>query len=360
MIAKPPRERGQHWIEAHMRAALFTKPGEFEIKDVDDAPPPAPGEARVRVRNVGVCGSDLHFFRGEFPLPTGFILGHETAGEVDAVGEGVTSVAPGDRVALELFNVCLRCDYCRSGNYQHCASRQASGLNAPGGLREYMTLPAYTMYRLPPEVDFELGALCEPLAVSVHGLRLVDIRFGDTVAVLGAGAIGLTAIVAAKAMGATYVAATARHPHQRDMALTLGADEVFDATSDGVQQMVKATGGGADVVVETVGGHNGDTLAQALQAVAVGGRISILGAFTKPVQIHPIMFFVKEPRVVGSNCYGRTGRHSDYGLAIEIMRRNAAAMKGMITHRYPLDRIADAYATADDKSTGAIKVTITP
>jgi len=344
-----------------MKAALFAKPGVFEIKDIDDAPAPGPGEARVRMRTIGVCGSDLHFFRGEFPLPPGFILGHETAGEVESVGEGVAHVAPGDRVALELFNVCLQCDYCRSGNYQHCAARKASGLNAPGGLREYMTLPSYTMYRLPPEVDFELGALCEPLAVSVHGLRLVDIRFGDRVNVLGAGAIGLTAIVAAKEMGATYVAATARHPQQKEMAKSLGADEVFDATAEGVQRMTAATGGGgADVVVETVGGHNGETLAQAFQAVAIGGRISVLGAFTKPVQLHPIMFFLKEPKVVGSNCYGRLGRHSDYELAIEIMRRNATRMKAMITHRYGLDQIAEAYATADDKSTGAIKVTITP
>lgn len=340
-----------------MKAAVFAGARTFEIKEMDQ-PQPGPGEALVRVRNVGVCGSDLHFFRGEFPLPPGFILGHECAGEVAALGDGVTGFDVGDRVALELFNVCLVCPHCRSGNYQHCAKRQASGLNAPGGLREYIVLPAYTMYKLPPEIDFELGALLEPLTVNVHGLRLVDLRFGDRVAVLGAGTIGLTAIVAARAMGATYVAATARHPQQKEMALALGADAVFAATDAGTAELNKACGG-ADVVVETVGGH-ADTLAQALTIVAIGGRISVLGAFTKPVQIHPIMFFLKEAKVVGSNCYGRGGRHSDYELSIEIMRRNAESLRRLITHRYPLDQIADAYATADDKSSGAIKVTITP
>ncbi len=308
------------------------------------------------MRNVGVCGSDLHFYRGNFPVPPGFVLGHECAGEVAALGDGVTGFAPGDRVALELFTVCLTCPQCRSGNYHLCPSRKANGINCPGGLREYMTLPPYALYKLPDEVDFELGALCEPLAVAVHGLRLVDLKFGEKAGVLGAGTIGLLAVAAAKAMGASFVAATARHPHQKAMALAVGADAVFDATNEGVAQMAGALGG-ADVVVETVGGE-ADTLGHAMNLIGAGGRISVLGAFTKPVQLHPIMFLLKEARVVGSNCYGRPGRRSDYEIAIEIMRRNAERLRALITHRFPLEDVAQAYATADDKSSGAIKVTV--
>ncbi len=340
-----------------MKAAALSAPRTIEIKNIE-RPEPGPGEVLVRMRSVGVCGSDLHFFRGEFPLPPGFILGHECSGEVEALGEGVTGFAPGDRVAIEGFKVCLTCTHCRSGNYQHCASRTAFGLNAPGGLCEYMAVPAYTLYKLPDEIDCELGALLEPLTVGVHGLRLVDLRFGDRVAVLGSGTIGLTAIAAARAMGATFIGATARHPHQQEMAKAMGADAVFEATDDGARKLTAACGG-ADVVVETVGGH-ADTLAQALQVVGIGGRISVLGAFTKPVQIHPIMFFLKEPKVVGSNCYGRPGRLSDYELSIEIMRRQAEPMRRLVTHRFALDDVARAYETADDKSTGAIKVHVTP
>ena len=101
-------------------------------------------------------------------------------------------------------------------------------------------------------------------------------------------------------------------------------------------------------------------MSDALTVVGLGGRVSVLGAFTQPVQIHPILFFIKEPTVVGSNCYGRPGRRSDYELAIEIMRRNAESMRRCITHRYSLEDIAQAYATADDKSSGAIKVQIAP
>jgi 2-desacetyl-2-hydroxyethyl bacteriochlorophyllide A dehydrogenase len=338
-----------------MRQAVMAGPGAFEIKEAV-TPQPGPGQALVRVRSTGVCGSDLHFYRGEFPVPPGFVLGHEAAGEVEALGEGVSGFSKGDRVALELFTVCLTCDQCRSGNYHLCPSRKANGLNVPGGLSEYLVVPSYALYKLPPEVDFELGALCEPLAVNVHGLRLVDLRFGDRVAVLGAGTIGLLGIAAAKAMGATTVVATARHPQQKEMAAAAGADAVYDATNEGVAKMAKELGG-ADVVVETVGGQ-ADTLGQAMNVVGVGGRISVLGAFTKPVQIHPIQFFIKEVRIFGSNCYGRPGRRSDYDLAIEIMRRDAETLRPMITHRFPLDDVAQAYATADDKSSGAIKVQV--
>lgn len=338
-----------------MKQAVLTKPGELEIREAE-RPTPGAGQVLVRVRNVGVCGSDLHFFRGEFPIAPGFVLGHECAGEIAELGEGVSGFAVGDRVALELFDVCLRCAQCRAGDYHLCPSRKANGINVNGGLSEYLVVQSYGLYRLPDEVDFELGALCEPLTVAVHGLRLVDLRFGDRVAVLGSGTIGLMAIAAAKAMGATYIGATARHPQQKEMALALGADAVFGDDAGSIGQLAKATGG-ADVVVETVGGH-ANTLADALTVVGPGGRISVLGAFTQPVQIHPIMLFLKEPRIVGSNCYGRMGRLADYEIAIEIMRRNAESLRRCITHRLPLAEVAQAYAAAGDKSSGAIKVQV--
>ena len=336
-----------------MKQQALVKPGEFEMQEVEQ-PAAGPGQVVVRIRNVGVCGSDLHFFHGDFPLPPGFVLGHECSGEIAALGEGVTGFEVGDRVAVEVLDVCLRCRQCRSGNYHLCPARKGSGITHNGAFAEYIAVQSYGLYKLPPEVDFELGALCEPLAVAVHGLRLVDVRFGDRVAVLGAGTIGLMAIAAAKAMGATYIAATARHPQQRDMALTLGADEVFGDDAAGIRAIGKATKG-ADVIVETVGGQ-ANTLADALSVVGVGGRISVLGVFSQPVQIHPLAFFMKEPTIVGSNCYGRPGRQSDYDLAIEIMRRNAESLRACITHRFPLADVAQAFATANDKTSGAIKV----
>ena len=341
-----------------MKAAVLAAKRSVEIRE-SEVPEITTGEVLVRMRNVGICGSDLHFFRGDFPAPPEFILGHECSGEVEALGEDVTGFAKGDRVAVEGFKVCLTCAHCRTGNYQHCASRKAFGLNTAGGLREYQALPAYALYKLPDEIDYELGALLEPMTVGVHGLRLVDLRFGDRVAVLGSGSIGLTAIAAARAMGASFIAATARHPQQREMAQALGADAVFDGDNAGIAAMTKALGGGADVVVETVGGH-AETLAQALQVVAIGGRISVLGVLSQPVTLHPVMLFLKECKIVGSNCYGRPGRMSDYEMSIEIMKRDPEKMRQLITHRFALEDVAAAYAAADDKSSGAIKVMIAP
>ena len=340
-----------------MKAALLAGRRRFEIADVD-APEPAPGEALVRVRSVGVCGSDLHFYRGEFPLPAGFCLGHEVSGEVEALGDGVNGFAKGDRVALELFTVCRSCAQCRSGNYHLCRSRKSNGIDMPGGLREYMTVPAYDLYKLPEAVDAELGSLVEPLAVNVHGLKLAGMQFGERVGVLGAGTIGLMAIAAARAMGAAHISVSARYPHQRVMANALGADAIFDANAAGAQQMAKSAGG-ADIVVETVGG-SADTLAQALPLVAPRGRVCMLGVFTAPVQLHPLLLTLREATIVGSNCYNRTGAQSDYEIAIEIMRREGESLRSIITHRFPLASVAEAYETADDKKSGAIKVMVAP
>ena len=184
-------------------------------------------------------------------------------------------------------------------------------------------------------MDFELGALCEPLAVAVHGLRLVDIRFGDRVTVLGAGTIGLMAIAAAKAMGATYIAATARHPHQKAMAEALGADAVFGDDPGSIQQLSKDTRG-TDIVVETVGGQ-ANTLQDALTVVGLGGRISVLGAFTKPVQIHPITFFMKEPKIVGFELLRAAGA----GVGLRDGDRDHAAERGVAAavHHAPVPAV---------------------
>ena len=121
-----------------MKSALLAAPRRFEIADVD-VPQPAAGEALVRVRSVGVCGSDLHFYRGEFPLPAGFCLGHEVSGEVEALGKGVSGFSKGDPVALELFTVCRSCPQCRSGNYHLCRRRKSNGIDIPGGSKQRIT-----------------------------------------------------------------------------------------------------------------------------------------------------------------------------------------------------------------------------
>ena len=340
-----------------MRAAVVAGPQAFEVKEVE-RPEVQPGGVLVRVRNCGICGSDLHFYRGEFPAIPGLRLGHEIAGEVAAVGEGVTGLSIGQPVAIEPVEVCRECAFCRTGRYQLCPERKLLGTMLPGGFAEYVQVPGYTIHPLPDGVDFEVGALVEPLAVAVHGLRQVGLSVGERVAIVGSGTIGLMALVAARAMGACDVFVTARYPHQAEAARALGAAQVVEAGDDALRELSAAFGGRfPEVVVETVGGQ-ADTLNQAVSLAQPGGRVSILGIFTGPVSLNATAAVLKEVLLLGGITYGRPTSRSDFELALEIAGRRIDDLRRIITHRVALADIERGFATAADKSQRSIKVTV--
>ena len=334
-----------------VKAAFCTGKHAIEIRETE-VPAPGHGEVLVRVRACGICGSDLHFYNGVFPAMASVSPGHEFCGEVAGVGDGVAGFAPGDRVVVEPIRSCRECSYCRTGQYQICAKHVLLGTFAPGGLAEYICVPAYTLYALPDALDWELGALTEPLAVAVHGLHIVDLAMGERVLVMGSGAIGLLSVLAAKAAGAGEVIATYRHEHQGQAALAAGADRVLkDGETGGLEKA------GIDVVTETVGGA-APTLSQALGIVRPGGRISVLGLFTQAVQLNALGLMLKEVKMAGGITYCRPGQHSDFDTALGILQSQPDHARAIITHRFPLAEAAQAFATAADKSTGAIKVQV--
>lgn len=334
-----------------MTAAYCTGKERIDVREVDQ-PTLGPGEILLRVRACGICGSDLHFYHGALPANPNIPQGHEFAGEVAAVGDGVQGFAPGDRVAVEPLLRCQECGFCRSGQYQLCSRRVLLGTFAPGGMAEYVSVPAYTLYRLPEALDFELGALAEPLAVAVHGLHLAGLTPGDRVLVMGSGTIGLMSIMAARAAGASEVIATYRHEHQGRAAAAAGAARaVPDSEAAGLANE------GIDLVVETVGG-NAPTLAQALGLVRPGGRVCVLGLFIQPVQMNALAFMLKEAKMAGGITYCRPGLRSDFEIALRILEANAERARAIISHRFPLTEAPQAFVTAADKSTGAIKVQV--
>ncbi len=340
-----------------MRAAVVAGPQRFEVKEIE-TPEVQPGRALVRVRNCGICGSDLHFYKGDFPVAPGMRLGHEIAGEVAALGESVAGLSVGQRVAIEPVEVCRECHFCRTGRYQLCADRKFLGTMLPGAFAEYIHVPAYTVHPLPDGIDFEVGALVEPLAVAVHGLRQVGLSFGERVAVLGAGTIGLMALVGARALGASDVFVTARYEHQAEAARALGADLVVQAGEGALQELSAAFGERfPEVVVETVGGH-ADTLNEAVTLAQAGGRVSILGIFSQRVNLNATVAVLKEVQLLGGITYGRPGSRSDFEVALEIARQRADDLRRVITHRVPLADIERGFATAADKSQRSIKVTV--
>ncbi len=336
-----------------MLAAFSGGKGKIEVRETL-VPSPGPGEVLLRVRACGICGSDLHFYRGELPALPNVSPGHEFTGEVVEAGDGVKGFPPGQRVVVEPLHACRRCSYCRTGNFQICPRRVLLGAFVSGGLAEYVVVPDYTLYPLPDALDFELGALVEPLAVVVHGLHLVDLAFGDRVAVLGAGTIGVMTALAARALGAAEVVVTYRYEHQAQAALAAGATRAVPA--DDVSSLSSEK---PDVVVETVGGH-ADTFGQAVGLVRPGGRVSILGLFTGPVPVNALTMMLNEVRTAGAIMYCRSRRLSDFEAAIRIIEADPERARALITHHFPLAEAAEAFRTAADKSTASVKVQVHP
>ena len=330
--------------------------------EVADKAPAAPGRGQVQlaVGSAGICGSDLHFYRGQFAARPGITPGHEFAGTVTATGAGVKHVREGDLVGIEPLLRCGVCPFCVSGDYHVCSQRGLVGENADGGMSELATVPAETAYKAPSGVDAEAAAVAEPLACSVHGFNKIKLRGHETVFIVGAGSIGLTAILAARASGAKAIV-LARHPHQQDAARRLGAIEVIGDDDAGVERMQElAQLQAVDVAVETVGGA-GDTLLTAQRIVRPKGRVVLLGVFTnQTATINPLLFAIRETVLVGSMTYATSDGHADYAIALDVVADYADLARSLVTHRFALDDAKTAFQTAADKSTKSIKVHIQP
>lgn len=341
-----------------MRAAFSRKPGTVELREVP-IPQPCGGEVLVKVRNCGICGSDLHWFHGQFPVPA-VCPGHEISGEIVAIAAGVTGPRVGDAVAIEPLVVCGECGYCRTGDYQLCRRLEVLGGTRAGGFADYVVAPANAVYRLPTEVDYTTGTLAEPMAVCVHALRMANLSLGDRVLVLGGGTIGLLSVLAARLAGAAEVTITTRHRIQADMARRLGATRVFSTAPAGeAERALFASEVPIDVVVETVGG-SADTLRVAVESVRPGGTVVVLGIFATP-RVVPVLDVVsKEVRLVGSVTYGRAGRRADFEVALALLAAETRTVRQLVTHCRQLEAIQEAFETAANKGRGAVKVTVTP
>lgn len=324
-----------------------------ETVSLEDGPerPPAPGDVRVRVVACGICGSDLHVYHNGTRQP----VGHEVAGVIDALGEGVGGLDVGQPVAVEPWRVCRRCATCRAGRYHLCPERRFLF----GGLADSYTAPAYSIHPLPDGIDPETGALAEPVAVAVHGLRAVRFAPGERVLVLGGGAIGLLTALVARAWGAADVLLSARYPHQAAMAERFGA-RAFMADEAGMAMLNELVARRpVPVVVETVGG-TATTLDDAIRLVASGGRISVLGLFQQRPSIDALALVRREIQLCGAITYGMAGERPDFALALDLLRVHGETARQMVTHRIPLASVATALATAADKRTQAIKVSVLP
>ena len=341
-----------------MTAAFFDGKGKMELRD-HPKPVVGPEDIILNVKATGICGSDLQMNMDK-DAPDKLPVGHEVAGIIEEIGENVDPKLLGQRVAVEIIGhgrACTTCWYCRQGQFKLCTNM------APpegGGFAEFMKRKAIGCYRVPDSMSWEEAALVEPLAVSIHGVRRGDMNGGEVVAVLGSGTIGLTAIAAAKALGAEKVFATARYEQQATLAKQLGADGVLPDDGPAFWETIAdATDGrGADVTIETVGGYQSATMHQAVTVTRDQGRIVVIGGFRRPFEFDFLTPMISEQSIIFSSCYAvLEGRH-DYELAIDMIASGKAPIEQMVTHTYGLDQIQQGFETSYDKSTGAVKVQI--
>lgn len=340
-----------------MLAVLQTGVRTVEVRDIPE-PVPDADAALVRVRAVGICGSDLHRYH-ERAEPETLPWGHEVAGEVIRLPPDYVGPARvGDLVTLDticLGVACGSCAVCRAGFPFHCAVRR----DAPrlsGGFAELIERWPAGLFPLPPGLTAEQGALVEPLAVGVHAVRWARMPAGANVVVIGAGTIGLTTLMAARALGAGAVHVVARHPHQAALASALGATTVLpDEPAAAIEQVRDLTGGlGADLVVETVGGH-GDTINLAWELTRPQGTVAVLGVFPERVPVDLLRPLMGEVWVTFPACYGVIDGRHDYAVAIELIADGRAPVDRLVTDRFPLAEAPAAFQAAADKSTGSVK-----
>lgn len=327
-----------------MRALAKIKraPG-FELIDTP-VPKVGAGEVLVRVKYSSICGSDVHLYQwlpwmAEYVRKIPITAGHETAGEVVAIGEGVTEVREGDFVALETHIVCGSCYQCRTGRMHVCRNLKILGFDVDGSFAEFVKVPAKNCWKVPPSIPREWVSLLEPMGNAVDTILAEPIS-GQKVAILGCGPIGLMCVAIAKACGAALVIASEPNPVRRELAKKIGADIVVNPEEQDLVEIVlrETNGDGVDAVAE-VSGHP-QAFLQAIKIVTPGGWIAWLGIYNRPVTFNPSDAIMKAIRI-----HAVTGRKmfSTWETVTRLVASGKVDLEPLITHRFPLERFEDAF-----------------
>jgi L-iditol 2-dehydrogenase len=341
-----------------MRAAELIAPLKFRLTDMP-IENPGPGEVQVRIEAVGVCGSDLHAYSegavGSTPNVYPMVLGHEPAGTIVKTGAGVTGLAAGDRGALEPALYCYHCEFCLSGHHNVCANiRFLSNPHHPGFFRELVNLPAVNFLPIPTGMPAEEAALAEPLAIALHTLRLASIGPGETVAVIGAGPIGLLTIAALRAARAARIWAVEPLAHRRELARGIGADVVVEP-GEAVQEILNGTGKrGVDCAIDCAAGEH--TTSQAIQLTRNAGRVVLTGIHATPfVAMDGSAMRRKELTIFNV----RRSNHETHE-ALELLHAHAEWFRPLLTHTREIEQIEDAFAIASQYRDGVGKMIVRP
>src|SRR3972149_971749 len=350
-------------IPVTMRAAVTREWNDIRIEEV---PVPAlePGEVLVRVGACGICGTDLKIvsgvYKGSWPPALPFIQGHEWAGTIAVLGDGVTGLQVGDRVAAENHKGCGTCANCRRGRYNLCEVARSKGKayklyghSAQGAFAEYAARPAGLLHKLPDAVSFEEGTIVNQGALGWQAIRRCRIEPGDTVAVIGPGLVGLITVQLAKAVGATRVIIAGRGP-RLDLACELGADEVVDISMTDTVEGIRALtdGRGADCAFECAGAP--EAVVASINCVKRGGRVALAGLTGH----QNVAFNTDRIALDEVDVFGVRSSPNAYSELINVIAAGKVNVKKLVSRVYPLEQINDAFDAFRKREGGAIRMVI--
>jgi L-iditol 2-dehydrogenase len=343
-----------------VKALVLEAPSQFSIEEVPD-PIPGPGDALVEIESCGICGSDVHGFDGSSGrrIPP-IIMGHECAGTVAGLGDGVGGWTIGDRVTMDSMIYCGRCGFCTSGKTNLCDNRQILGVSCDefrkhGAFARYVTIPASLLVPLPDQVSFEHAAFAEPLGVCLHAVRLVNPAPGSTAVVVGTGMIGLLLLQVARAGGCERIIAVDLDPTKLDLALKLGASEAINPSDgDPVARILELTDGtGVDCAWEAVGATG--PIDTAIRAVRKGGKVGLVGNVSATTEF-PLQAVVTRELTL----YGSCACTGEFGDAIDLIATGKVAVEPLISHRGRLEDVPDFFERLHRNEPGHLKIMIHP
>ncbi|KAK7486799.1 hypothetical protein BaRGS_00021946 [Batillaria attramentaria] len=324
--------------DTNLTAILYEK-GDLRLED-KPVPEPGPGQVQLCMQQVGICGSDVHYWThgeiGDFVVRAPMVLGHEASAVVSKLGPGVTSLKVGDRVAIEPGVPCRRCNYCKTGRYNLCLDMKFCATPPyDGNLARYYIHDADFCFKLPDHVSFEEGALLEPLSVGVHACNRGNVSLGSKVLICGAGPIGIVNLLTAKARGAAK--------SRLDFAKTMGADGVIKVTSrdpkETAAQVEEVLGEKADITIECSGAP--PSIRTAIYSTRSGGRVVLVGLGPDTVELPVVNAAVREVDIVGIFRYVNC-----YPTALAMIASGKVNVKPMVTHRYSLEQALQAFEAA--------------
>jgi len=342
-----------------MRVARVIGPHEIRL---DEAPVPLPasGEVLVRIRAVGICGSDLQYYAngqiGGHRLPAGHILGHEVAGVVEALGPGTQGPSPGTPVVVDPAIPCGKCRYCVAGHPNLCKNLRFFGSPpTDGALREYLTHPSPLVLPLPSGVTFAVGAVSEALGVALHVVDLSHLKVGHSVAVFGCGPIGLLIARVAQLGGASVVLASEPLAHRRSAAALFGVEAALDPTRDDVVRVIRErTGGdGVDVAFEAAGSESATI--QAVDAVRPGGTLVLVGYWNTDHVGLPAIRAMRKGLTIR---FVRRMKHT-FPRSLDLLQRGLVNLPALISHEFEFSAVPEAFVRAEKRSPDFLKTVIT-